>query len=301
MASHYLSRQDAWNFFYNLFGGNEYAAAGACGNMQHESGLASDNAENLWNQQTGYSDEWLTNGINDGSIDLSEFLQKEWYVNKYGFGYGLSQWTSSDRRTKLWNRTRTLNLPIDDIDAQLGYITWEFTDGSWAGVRTAMMQAHNVKEATLIYCKQYEGGAWSQNRETYANQFYDDFAGTSSGYGIIITIDGNGTAWSSINEVQVFTAEAGQRVELGAVANDSDYFLLWTVDYPSTLVLEQPITVADNFFTMPASKVNLTAHFTGETPEPPPYPPFPPTPELSPKESRLKIWDYPYTIIRYTR
>ena len=45
-----VSDQDIWNFFLNLFGGNEYAAAGACGNMQAESGFYSNNCENSWNK-----------------------------------------------------------------------------------------------------------------------------------------------------------------------------------------------------------------------------------------------------------
>ena len=65
MASNRLSDQDAWNFFYDLFGGNEYACAGACGNMMWETGLYTDNAENKWNEKTGHSDEWLTDRINN--------------------------------------------------------------------------------------------------------------------------------------------------------------------------------------------------------------------------------------------
>lgn len=38
MASHHVSEQKVWDFFVSLFNGNEYAAAGACGNMQSESG-----------------------------------------------------------------------------------------------------------------------------------------------------------------------------------------------------------------------------------------------------------------------
>lgn len=297
MASHYISRQEIWNFFYNLFGGNEYAAAGACGNMQHESGLASDNAENSWNNKTEKTDEWLTDGINNGTITLSEFLKKAWYVNTWGFGYGLSQWTTSDRRTLLWNRTIARSINIDDIQAQLEYITWEFTEGKWAGLRNRMADptaCSSVRQATSMYCDEYEGGSWNTNRLKYANSFYDDFAGSISGYPIHITVEGNGYAWASYNELEIFSGEAGIRIELGAVPNDNDYFLLWTVDYPSSLTLELDATVADNYFTMPASKVDLTAHFTGTTPAPPPYPPEPPVPILNPIIRKgMPPWMYP--------
>ena len=127
-------------------------------------------------------------------------------------------------------------------------------------------------------------------RQRYARKWYEMF-GNLSGHPIFITVNGNGTAWASINEVEVHRAESGQRVELGAVPGDGDYFQLWTVDYPSSLTLEYPITVADNYFTMPASKVNLTAQFTGETP---PLPPVPPPPyKYNPKKHHMPIWMYP--------
>lgn len=299
MASNRLSDQDAWNFFYDLFGGNEYACAGACGNMMWESSLYTDNCEDSWNAKTGISDEQATQNCNDGTWDLNYFLydnttpstRGNWWVNKYGFGYGLSQWTTVSRRTELWNRTIAIGINIDNQQAQLDYIEWEFKNG-WSSVRTSMMNAQSVDEATRIYCNSYEGGSWSQKRLEYANDFYDRFAGTSSGYPIRITVNGNGYAWASYNDVQIFRAEAGQRIELGAVANDDDYFLLWAVDYPSTLQFERPVTVADNYFTMPSSRVNLTATFTGETPTPP-EPPEPPPYIGRYKKHRMPIWMYP--------
>ena len=299
-----VADQTIWNFFLGLFEGNEYAAAGACGNMKHESGLFTNNAENSWNNMTGHSDDWLTERINnyitgtDPFIDLTEFLKKSWWVNPYGFGYGLSQWTTTSRRTELWNRTISRGINIDSEAAQLQYVEDEFTgnasSGNYAGVRTAMINATSVDEAVEIYRVQYEGGAKNSQRNIYAWDFYNTFAGTSSGYPIVITVNGNGQAWASLGELVRNYAEAGQRVGLAAVPNDEDYFLLWTVDYPSTLQLEQPVTVANNYFTMPASKVNLTATFTGTTPDPPPYPPEPPTPLLqSVKKKSMPIWMYP--------
>ena len=291
MASHLLARQDAWNFFYNLFDGNEYAAAGACGNMQWESGLYSDNAENEWNRQTGLSDEWLTNEINSGNMTLSTFLQRSWWVNPYGFGYGLSQWTTTERRTLLWSRTIDLGIDIDDINAQLDYITWEFTLGRWAGVRRALMLTTNVHDATYIYCRQYEGGGWSDTRETYANSFYTDFAGTPTGYAIRIHTQGNGYADASVHELIASYAQAGDLVTIYAQAGEGDYFTVWTVDSGGVTLSDYTNTTAN--FTMPVNAVDITAHFTGSSPQPPPYPPTPPTPTLNPVQHRMPIWMYP--------
>lgn len=294
MASHYISRQDIWNFFYNLFGANPYAAAGACGNMQAESGLASDNAENSWNNLTGYSDEWLTDNINNGNIDLNTFIQRSWYVNKYGFGYGLSQWTTSDRRTKLWNRTRALGIDIDNIQAQLDYIEWEFTEGTWGGTRVALSNCTSVEQATRIYCSDYEGGKWNSSRLTNAISFYNDFAGGSTGYPIRLHAQGNCDPYATkhLHDTQrIFYAEAGEDVFIHANVGAGDYFLIWTVDSGGVTI--DVDTGENTYFTMHANAVDITAHATGTTPEPSPYPPEPPTPQLYYKIHRMPIWEYP--------
>lgn len=299
-----ISDQDIWNFFLNLFGGNEYASAGACGNMQAESGFYTNNAENKWNDKTGHSDEWLTTRINnnltgtDPRISLSEFLQRSWWVNGYGFGYGLSQWTDTTRRTLLWNRTIDSGIPIDDTSAQLDYIKWEFSEGKWSGVRTALMQCTSVDQAVKIYCHDYEGGTPNQSRYTYAHDFYDRFAGHGTGFPITITANGNCRPFATLHlnegiESQIFYAEAGTDVFIHANVGEGDYFQLWVADYPPNLVIDVE-TGANTFFTMPNSRVDITCQCTGTTPEPPPYPPVPPVPILYPnKRHRMPIWMYP--------
>lgn len=310
-----ISDQDIWNFFLDLFSGNEFAAAGACGNMQEESGFYTNNCENTWNDEH-MSDQEATDKINNGQWDLNYFLYddatppryKGWWVNKYGWGYGLSQWTTTERRTELWNRTRGQGLGIDDANAQLQYIRDEFTGVAhaqnpsltdYSGVRSAMINATSVDEAVKIYCNQYEGGTPKTSRYTYAHDFYDRFAGSSSGYSIKITAHGNCKPYASLHlnegiDKQIFYAEAGTDVFIHANVGEGDYFQLWVADTPSTLVIDVE-TSANTFFTMPASKVEITCQCTGETPEPPPYPPIPPTPILNPiRHKRMPIWMYPH-------
>ena len=199
MASHYINPQDIWNLFYDIYGGNEYACAGAMGNMQAESGLYSDNAENSWNSLTGKTDEWLTQEINTGQIDLNTFLQRSWYVNRYGFGYGLSQWTDSARRTKLWNFTIDQGLDIDSQVGQFNYIRWEWLDSSshYHQYLNYMMNCTTVLQATRYYCEHYEVGAWNQSRYTYAQNWYNTFAGShGSGNPITVVVSGNGTGYT---------------------------------------------------------------------------------------------------------
>lgn len=298
-----ISDQDIWNFFLNLFGGNEYASAGACGNMQAESGFYTNNAENKWNDKTGHSDEWLTTRINNNltgtepKISLTEFLQRSWWVNGYGFGYGLSQWTDTQRRTILWNRTIDSGIPIDDTQAQLDYIKWEFTGGRWAGVRTALMQCTSVDQAVKIYCHDYEGGTPNQSRYTYAHDFYDRFAGQGTGYPIRLHAQGNCNPFATLHlndtiDQQIFYSDEGVDIFIHANVGEGDYFEVWTVDSGGVNI--DVVTSENTFFTMHANAVDITAHATGTTPEPPPYPPVPPVPILYPnKRHHMPIWMYP--------
>jgi hypothetical protein len=290
MASHHVAEQKVWDFFVDLFDGNEYASAGACGNMQHESGLYTDNAENAWNSMTGHSDEWLTERINNNltgespSISLSTFLQRSWWVNSIGFGYGLSQWTGSGRRTMLWNRTIDEGLPIDDEDAQLEYIRWEFTEGSYKSVRTAMINATSVEEATRIYCNRYEVGAWSQDRLTQANRFYDTYSGSSGDYyHLYINVTGNGTATVSPSRVEV-----GDYYTLTCTPASGETLLdIIARETATGMVVAIPVvTGAQTIEMRSSSDIVFDISFSGT-------PPVPPVPPAKRKKKGMPIWEYP--------
>ena len=158
--------------------------------------------------------------------------------------------------------------------------------------------AYTPEEMCLAFSVCWERGGASYTRKTMqtrqrnARKWYNMFGGQQTGFPITITVHGNGTAWASIGEVEVHRAEAGQRVELGAVAGKGDYFQLWSVDSPPSVELEYAVTVADNYFTMPSSSVFLTAQFTGETPTPPPVPP-PPYVKPNYLPHRMPLWMYP--------
>ena len=283
MASHYVDPSAIWALFMDIFEGNEYACAGAMGNMQAESGLYSDQAENLWNQMTGHSDEWLTDGINDGTITLADFLQRNWYVNDYGFGYGLSQWTTASRRTKLWEFTIGAGEPIDNYHCQFDYIIWEWcsTESYYNQYLAGMKACTTVEQATRYYCTNYEGGAWNQQRLTYAENWYRTFA-IGGQYHISITTSGNGTAYATPPN-----ADAGDTIIFKATPASGESL----VDIIATLVTtgaSMAIAVTTNVqtFVMPADNLSIYVEFTGT-------PPTPPTPTPAYKKHHMPIWMYP--------
>ena len=265
MASHYIDPQSIWNLFYIIYDGNEYACAGAMGNMQAESGLYSDNAENSWNSMTGHTDEWLTDGINNGTITESEFLQTAWYVNAYGFGYGLSQWTDRTRREKLWDYTIDRGLPIDSQQGQFDYITWEWTDATshYNQFLSYMQSVTNVEDATRYYCKHYEVGAWNSDRLRYANEWYNAFAGGGgTDYYLTLSIAGNGNA-----TVTPTRANQGDTITLYTEPNTGE-----TLDdiiaqcITSGQIVALPVQSGYQTFTMPNDNVHIDVIFSGTSP-----------------------------------
>ena len=289
MASHHVSELKVWNFFMGLFNGNEYAAAGACGNMQWESGLYSDNAENSWNKKFGLTDEWLTEQINTGQMTLATFLQQSWWVNNYGFGYGLSQWTDTTRRTKLWNDfTIGQGYNIDDEDKQLDYIEWEFTspNSHYSQFRQGMIDAQSIHEATVYYLNNYEIGAWNDKREEYAKHFYYTY-GSSAGLSIQTGSTGNGTI-----SVSDRTPQAGDTITLRCIPAAGETLL----DIEARIISSgqaMALSVTEiQTFPMPNESVYIFATFSGTTP-PTPYPPQPYPPYIINTSKSMPIWEYP--------
>lgn len=289
MASHYINPQDIWNLFYAIFDGNEYACAGAMGNMQAESGLYSDNAEDSWNEATGHTDAWLTDGINNGTITEAEFLQRSWYVNDYGFGYGLSQWTDETRRKKLWDYTIDSGLHIDSQQGQFDYITWEWTstDSYYNQFLPYMKNAPNIESATRYYCQHYEVGSWNTDRLTYATIWYNTFAGGGGGgdYYISLSTTGNGIA-----SVYPRTANQGDTITLDVQPASGETLL--DIDarcVSSGQAVALYVQTGTQTFPMPDDNVRILVSFSGTSPPTPT--PFKSTfPLFLMKRKRRPLW-----------
>lgn len=283
-----------------------------------------DNANLLWNglSSYGWSDEAIAGCMGNfeyesgGQFNLGQwqhgYTVGDWDNNKCGLGLG--QWTPASKladfcggRTEqaccdgdkqvqfVAQGNQWLNSLVNSNGYSRYYNAYGIPYFSTFGEYTSDT-SHTPEDMALSFFVSWERGDKGafdksmQIRQRYARKWYEQFGGHQSGFPINITVHGNGTAWASYGEVEVHRGEAGQRIELGAVAGEDDYFQLWAVDYPSTLQLEQPITIADNYFTMPNSRVDLTAQFTGETPEPPPVPP---PPFILPNRHRMPLWMYP--------
>ena len=93
-------------------GANAYGAAGALGNIDHESGLDPKNLQNTGNKKLGMTDEEYTSAVDAGRY--SNFIRDS-------IGYGLAQWTFWSRKQKLLEYARKCGVSIGDLEMQIDF------------------------------------------------------------------------------------------------------------------------------------------------------------------------------------
>ena len=91
-------------------------------------------------------------------------------------GFGIAQWTSKSRQENLVAFSRDQNLPVDDRELQLEFITHELTT-SYPKVLSEIKQTNNVADATTIFMEGYErpGIPHLDNRINFAENTFNDF------------------------------------------------------------------------------------------------------------------------------
>lgn len=152
---------------------NPYGVAGLMGNLYAESGLRPNNLQNTYEKKLGMSDDSYTAAVDDGSY--SNFVRDS-------AGYGLAQWTYYSRKQNLLSFAKEAGASIGDLDMQLAYLLKELY--SYTSVMKALRTATNVREASDAVLTKYERPADQSEtakarRATYAQKYYDDYAGLS--------------------------------------------------------------------------------------------------------------------------
>ncbi|OUM58207.1 hypothetical protein PIROE2DRAFT_16579, partial [Piromyces sp. E2] len=125
--------------------GNKYGAAGLIGNLYAESRLQPADLEKKYEKQFGMKDEEYTRAVDNGSY-------KKFTTDKGG--YGLVQWTSKNRKTKLLEYAKKRGTSIGDLQMQLDFLWIELQEGYQSLIKT-LKKASSVQEASdavmLIY------------------------------------------------------------------------------------------------------------------------------------------------------
>lgn len=170
-------------------GCTEYAAAGVLGNVAGESGGRSNQLE--YDKLEGYTSESYTDAVNSGAYSKQQFMND-------GVGYGIVQWTTSDRKGNLYTFLREdKNVSIDDENMQIEFMLGEIFGKEYANGRAdkitawfednygctfdGWMNASSPSEAARQFCWIYENPNYDKahisKRQANAEYWYQQFHG----------------------------------------------------------------------------------------------------------------------------
>lgn len=148
-----------WTFLIKGMGLGEVQAAGAMGNIMHESFFSPTNANDQYNNGQ-YGD------IQDTDYNFEADTNNE-------VAYGLIQWKFFSRRDDLEYVAGNMGLNVGDINAQFACIRYE-SETSYSNAWSNLRLSGSVASATQIFKDQYE--QCSDNtlaeRTNYANTIY---------------------------------------------------------------------------------------------------------------------------------
>ena len=187
-------------------GYSDMQVAAAMGNFEHEAGFKTNNLEDTANKDFGYSDEEFTNKVNSGELDENFFVYKEKSDGKI-YGYGLAQWSASNRKKGLYEFARSRGVSIDDVDMQVEYLAGELTQGGggadgyatqclapgtrtikkgypakdWFDATSDELDEQLLEHITLSFCYTFEKPGISakseRSRQNAALKYYNEFHG----------------------------------------------------------------------------------------------------------------------------
>lgn len=284
----YDNAYECYNRFVNVYGWTPESACAVISNFEHEGIL------NPAQWQIGSTiGTWNSNSV----------------------GLGLGQWTPARKigdycggrdQAHVSNGDKQIDCVVDPINAgqwvqrvnSSGYSSYYEYGGIpyITSIVDFSQSTLDPEDLATCWCACWEGCGKTQFANTYdirrsdARKWFNYFGGTQSGYPVIISVDGNGTAFANyhLNDytTQIHRAEDGEDVFIHAIPNSPDTFINWTVDSGGVTI---DYEYGENtFFTMHPNAVQITAHFTGQTPEP-----QPPIPKEGIKRKRMPIWMYP--------
>lgn len=133
-------------------GMSEAGAAAMLGNMQAESALRANNAQD---GMTRLSDAEYTQLVNTGAY--SNF-------SRDSVGYGLCQWTFYTRKAALLRYARSQGTSIGDLDMQVNFCIKELKEDSPA-LWSFLISTADLGKATERICKEYERPAYNNVAE----------------------------------------------------------------------------------------------------------------------------------------
>lgn len=184
---------------YTAFGLTPEGACGLMGNQFPESmGFLANKLELLCMKRYKekgkiYTDISYTQAVDSGKISRAEFLSP---MGKH-YGYGLSQWTTSDRKAGLYDRAKKKGVSIADEDLQIEYVLWELKN-RFPKVLQKLKTTKSVQEASDYVLQYYEQpNGWQSMKKTrasYGQTYYKELAGKEKTVtNVVLAGHGSGT------------------------------------------------------------------------------------------------------------
>jgi len=147
------TKEKIWNFLKQK-GCSDFTASGILGNLEKES-----ETFNVTDNEKGYDEP--TNGS----------------------GYGIVQWTFTDRQGPLMNWTAENGLDYHTLEGQLNFMWYEMNN-NYGGMMPELLGATSTDEATMTFHDNYEGSGDGeeglQKRRDFAARTYNEFSGKSA-------------------------------------------------------------------------------------------------------------------------
>lgn len=224
-----------------------------------------------------------TNNVNDLTYTRAQFTRDQ-------KGYGLAQWTIVARKSLYYDYAPIQSVGIGDINRALGYLHAELR-GDYASqgldYRSTLVACQNATDlhtCTDYVLDHFEGPLYPNysEREQIADDLWDYFFGSGSGYTIYVTTIGNGTAY-----VIPTVVNTGDTYDL-TITPASGESLVDIVGTEISTGYAVAIPVQTGTQTIPfnsASNLSIVVTFTGT-------PPIPPTPTRYMEEHHMPIWMY---------
>ena len=150
-------------------GVSEVGAAAMLGNMQAESALRANNAQD---GMTRLSDAEYTSQVDRGTYTK---------FSSDAVGYGLCQWTYSTRKKALQNYAQTKGASIGDVTMQTEFCIKELKQ-DYSSLWKYLCSTTDISTATSRICKEYERPAINNidTRLKYARSWYSALKGTAA-------------------------------------------------------------------------------------------------------------------------
>lgn len=149
------TEQLVYEYLKNKMGLNTAAACGIMANIYSESAFKANNLENRGNIKENITDDEYTAAVDNGtyvSVDGKTFIND-------AYGYGLAQWTASNRKAALLAYAQSKEASIGDAAMQMEYFETELTK-SYPGVLSTLRSVPNTAEgayeAAYVFCSKFE-------------------------------------------------------------------------------------------------------------------------------------------------